>query len=57
MVAIGCLAPLVLLVLGGLLGGYFGGAHGGYWGAGIGAGAGLLILLAGMLVLGRMRGT
>jgi hypothetical protein len=57
MLAIGCLAPLVLLVVGGVLGGYLGGAHGGYWGAGLGAGLGLVVLLAGMFVLGRARGT
>jgi hypothetical protein len=57
MLAIGCLAPLVLLVVGGVLGGYLGGTHGGYWGAALGAGLGLVVLLAGMFVLGRARGT
>jgi hypothetical protein len=57
MLAIGCLAPLVLLVVGGVLGGYLGGTHGGDWGAALGAGLGLVVLLAGMFVLGRARGT
>lgn len=46
MLAIGCVIPFGLLLLGAILGAYIGGVHGGYWGAGIGAGTGTLILLA-----------
>ena len=51
MIAVGCLAPLVLLVLGGWLGG----THWGYAGAGIGAAFGVMILVALTWALDRAR--
>jgi hypothetical protein len=56
MLAIGCMIPFVALALGAVLGSYFGAVHGGYWGAGIGFCAGILIAVAGMIVLDRARG-
>ncbi|SHO63359.1 hypothetical protein SAMN02745172_01356 [Pseudoxanthobacter soli DSM 19599] len=44
MAAIGCLAPLFLLVGGALLGHIMAGAVGGLWGAGLGFGSGIVVL-------------
>jgi hypothetical protein len=55
MLAVGCLIPFVTLVIGAGVGSYFGAVHGGYWGAGIGFGVGLLIAVAGVIVLDRAR--
>jgi hypothetical protein len=55
MVAIGCLIPLVTLAAGAVLGSYLGAIQGGYWGAGIGFCVGILIAVAGMIILDRAR--
>ena len=55
MVAVGCLAPLVLLFVGAGLGGAVAGRYGGYWGAAIGAAVGLAFFLIGAFVLNRAR--
>ena len=53
MLAVGCLIPLVTLVIGAGLGSYFGGINGGYWGSGVGFLVGLLIVVAGLGALTR----
>ena len=53
MLALGCLIPLVMFVIGAGVGGYLGGIHGGYWGAGIGFGVGLLDAVAALVILER----
>jgi quinol-cytochrome oxidoreductase complex cytochrome b subunit len=55
MLAIGCLIPIATLAAGAVLGSYLGAVHGGYWGAGVGFSAGILIAVAGMIVLDRAR--
>jgi hypothetical protein len=55
MLAIGCLIPFVTLALGAVMGSYLGAVHGGYWGAGIGFCTGIVIAVAGMIVLDRAR--
>jgi hypothetical protein len=55
MLAVGCLIPFVMLAAGAVLGSYLGDVHGGYWGAGIGFGGGILIAVAGMIALDRVR--
>ena len=55
MPAIGCLIPLVTLVLGAGVGSYFGDIRGGYIGAGAVLAAGLLAAVIAVFVLGRMR--
>jgi hypothetical protein len=56
MLAIGCLIPFVMLVIGAVLGSYLGDVRGGYWGAGAGAGLGCLVVFAGIAILGRTGG-
>ncbi|HET6610299.1 MAG TPA: hypothetical protein VFG62_26780 [Rhodopila sp.] len=55
MLAVGCLLPFVTLAVGAIGGSYLGAVQGGYWGAGIGFGVGLLIAVAGFIVLDRAR--
>jgi hypothetical protein len=55
MLAIGCLIPFATLAIGAVVGSYLGAIHGGYWGAGIGFGVGILIAVAGVIVLDRAR--
>ncbi len=51
MIAIGCLAPLILLVAGGLVGHWLAGTAGFLWGMAIGLGAGsVLVGTAGWIV-------
>lgn len=45
MLAAGCLMPLVLLAMGGVIGGVTAGRHGGIWGSAIGFASGCGILL------------
>lgn len=55
MIAIGCLAPLILAVAG-ILGGHLvAGADGALWGGGIGAAAGAAILAAFGWLAGRLK--
>jgi hypothetical protein len=53
MLAIGCFIPFATLAIGAVVGSYLGAVHGGYWGAGIGFGVGLVIAVAGVIVLDR----
>lgn len=55
MLAIGCLIPFVMLAIGAGLGSYLGNVHGGYLGAGVGFGAGLLVAVAGVIALSKVR--
>ena len=55
MLAIGCMIPFVSLALGAGIGSYLGKIQGGYWGAGLGFGAGLVVAIAAMALLGRLR--
>ena len=55
MLALGCLVPVVLTMLGAALGAYFGGAHGGLLGVLAGLVGGVVITLAGLWTLDRAR--
>jgi hypothetical protein len=55
MLAVGCVIPFVTLAIGAVMGSYIGDVRGGYWGAAAGLGAGMLIVAAGLVVLGRAR--
>jgi hypothetical protein len=53
--AVGCLIPFALLAVGAAVGSYLGNINGGYWGAGAGFVAGLLIVVAGFVLIDRSR--
>ena len=55
MLAVGCLIPFALLAVGAALGSYLGNINGGYWGAGAGFAAGLLLVVAGFVLVDRSR--
>jgi putative Mn2+ efflux pump MntP len=55
MLALGCLVPVVLTMVGAALGAYFGGAHGGLLGVLAGLVGGVVITLAGLWTLDRAR--
>lgn len=55
MLALGCLMPLVLLVVGALLGSAIAGQHGGIWGSIIGFASGVGILLGLLWAMQRIR--
>jgi hypothetical protein len=51
--AVGCLIPFALLAVGAAVGSYIGNINGGYWGAGVGFLAGLLVVVAGFVLIDR----
>jgi hypothetical protein len=56
MLAIGCLLPFALMVVGAVAGAYAGGAHGGVLGLLAGLVGGVVIVLAGLWGFDRLRG-